>query len=51
MLAQPNWPALVEAFGGTGFAVTAADDLERVLTDALATRGVTLVHVPLGLFG
>ncbi|WP_041790638.1 thiamine pyrophosphate-binding protein [Microlunatus phosphovorus] len=50
VLAQPNWPALAEAFGGTGFAVTAADDLERVLADALATGGVTLVHVPLGLF-
>lgn len=50
VLAQPNWPALAEAFGGTGFAVTASGDLERVLADALGTPGVTLVHVPLGLF-
>jgi 5-guanidino-2-oxopentanoate decarboxylase len=49
-LMQPNWPALVEAFGGTGFSVTSADDLEQVLRKALATRGVTLVHLPLGLF-
>lgn len=49
-LAQPNWPALVEAFGGTGFAVTDEAELEARITEALETPGVTLVHVPLGLF-
>ena len=49
-LAQPNWPKLVEAFGGTGFAVTAEAELEPRLRDALVTPGLTLVHVPLALF-
>ncbi|MGK0721559.1 thiamine pyrophosphate-binding protein [Leucobacter sp. W1478] len=49
-LAQPNWPQLVEAFGGTGFAVREQIELEPRIADALATPGVTLVHVPLALF-
>ncbi|MDA3146961.1 thiamine pyrophosphate-binding protein [Leucobacter sp. UCMA 4100] len=49
-LAQPNWPALVEAFGGKGFAVTTEADLEPVIREAIAVTGVTLVHVPLALF-
>lgn len=49
-LAQPHWPQLVEAFGGTGFAVREESELEPRIADALATPGVTLVHVPLALF-
>lgn len=49
-LAQPNWPQLVEAFGGTGFAVREQSELEPRIAEALATPGVTLVHVPLALF-
>ncbi len=49
-LTQPNWPALVEAFGGTGFEVERSEDLENVLQAALRTSGLTLVHVPLGLY-
>lgn len=50
-LAQPNWPLLVEAFGGTGFSVTHEQELESKIHEALGTKGVTLVHVPLALFG
>ena len=50
VLAQPKWPLLAEALGGTGFAVTSEDELERVIAQALATAGVSLVHVPLALF-
>lgn len=49
-LSQPNWPLLAEAFGGTGFAVSKADELEQTIREAIATPGVTLVHVPTGLF-
>ncbi len=49
-LSQPDWPRLIEAFGGTGFAVTAPEQLEDTIREAVATTGVTLVHVPLGLF-
>lgn len=50
VLAQPNWPLLVDAFGGTGFAVTETDELEEVLQQAIQTPGVALVHVPMNLF-
>lgn len=50
VLAQPDWPLLAQAFGGTGFAVTREDALESTIQEALATPGATLVHVPLGLF-
>ncbi|WP_241248970.1 thiamine pyrophosphate-binding protein [Agrococcus sp. KRD186] len=50
-LTQPDWAALVDAFGGTGFRVTDAEELEAVVVRAIAHPGVTLVHVPFGLFG
>lgn len=50
VLDQPNWPMLVEAFGGTGFAVSDAAELETQIQRAIAHRGVSLVHVPLALF-
>ena len=49
-LAQPNWPALADAFGGTGFAVASEAALESTILRALNTSGLTLVHVPLSLF-
>lgn len=49
-LCQPDWPMLAAAFGGKGFAVTDAAELEECIAAALATRGVSLVHVPLALF-
>lgn len=50
VLSQPDWPKLAEAFGGTGFSVRHADELEAVIKQALEHSGVTLVHVPLALF-
>lgn len=49
-LAQPDWPRLVDAFGGTGFAVRDERELEDRIAEALRTPGLTLVHVPLALF-
>lgn len=49
-LSQPDWPKLVEAFGGTGFAVRAEAELEDQIRNAIAHPGVALVHVPLALF-
>lgn len=49
-LSQPDWPLVAQAFGGTGFAVTDPAQLETTIREAVATRGATLVHVPLGLF-
>ena len=49
-LSQPRWPALAEAFGGRGFAVSSAEQLEARVAEAIACTGVTLVHVPMHLF-
>ncbi|MDJ1370202.1 thiamine pyrophosphate-binding protein [Gulosibacter molinativorax] len=49
-LSQPDWPLVAEAFGGSGFAVTDPVDLEDTIREAVARKGVTLVHVPLDLF-
>jgi len=49
-LAQPDWPALVDAFGGRGRRVAAATELGDVVQQAIAAGGVNLVHVPMGLF-
>ncbi|MFT3874198.1 MAG: thiamine pyrophosphate-binding protein [Nocardioides sp.] len=49
-LAQPDWAALMDAFGGRGLRVPRAEDLEAVLAEAISAPGVNLVHVPLGLF-
>lgn len=46
-LAQPDWAALATAFGGTGFEATTDERLESVIREAVATKGVTLVHVAL----
>ena len=48
-LSQPNWPLLADALGGTGFAVTDPAQLEAMIASAIATPGVSLVHVPLSL--
>ncbi|MDN4613841.1 thiamine pyrophosphate-binding protein [Leifsonia sp. F6_8S_P_1B] len=49
-LFQPDWPRLAEAFGGTGHAVTAADEVTQTVAAAIREPGVSLVHVPLGVF-
>lgn len=49
-LRQPEWPLLARAFGGTGFTVAEAPQLEATVARAVSTPGVCLVHVPMGLF-
>lgn len=49
-LDQPDWPALVTAFGGSGASVRVADDLPGALRAAIDAGGVHLLHVPLSLF-
>lgn len=50
-LSQPDWPLLAQALGATGFAVTEAAELEAVVERAVSARGVSLVHVPMRVFG
>jgi acetolactate synthase-1/2/3 large subunit len=49
-LAQPDWAALADAFGGRGWRVESVADLDSVIRQAIGTRGVNLVHVPAALF-
>jgi acetolactate synthase-1/2/3 large subunit len=49
-LAQPDWAALADAFGGRGWRIGAIDELDAVLRQAMSAAGVNLVHVPAGLF-
>jgi acetolactate synthase-1/2/3 large subunit len=49
-LAQPDWAALADAFGGRGWRVGAIDDLDVVLRRAMSAGGVNLVHVPAHVF-
>jgi len=49
-LDQPDWAALVTAFGGTGTSIRAAADLPEALQEAIGAGGVHLLHVPLSLF-
>ena len=49
-LAQPDWAALASAFGGTGHTLESAADFAPTLRKALNSRGLQLLHVPVGLF-
>ncbi|MPV89622.1 thiamine pyrophosphate-binding protein [Georgenia ruanii] len=49
-LTQPDWAALATAFGGTGHAVTSADELAPALAAALRRGGLHLLHVPVHHF-
>lgn len=44
-LAQPDWPALATAFGGTGCTVANADELAEAVRDAVANGGLQLIHL------
>ncbi|WEG08812.1 thiamine pyrophosphate-binding protein [Microbacterium horticulturae] len=44
-LVQPDWPALANAFGATGTAVSAAGDVVGAVQAAVAAGGVQLVHI------
>ena len=45
-LAQPDWPALVNAFGGTGVGITSLDELPAAVDAAVEAGGLQLIHVP-----
>lgn len=45
-LAQPNWPALAEAFGGRGSEITELSQLPAAVDAAVSTGGVQLIHIP-----
>lgn len=48
-LVQPDWPMLATAFGGTGRRITDARELAPTLRDAIAAKGLQLLHVPMAL--
>ncbi len=49
-LVQPDWAALATAFGGAGHTLERAADFAPTLRNALNSRGLQLLHVPVGLF-
>ncbi|WP_028661060.1 thiamine pyrophosphate-binding protein [Nocardioides insulae] len=49
-LVQPDWAALVEAFGGTGVRVRSRADLGPQLRSALEAGGLWLLHVSVALY-
>jgi acetolactate synthase-1/2/3 large subunit len=44
-LTQPDWVRLAEGFGLTAFSVESLDDLGGVVTNALAVKGPSLIHL------
>ncbi|HKT57693.1 MAG TPA: thiamine pyrophosphate-dependent enzyme, partial [Microbacterium sp.] len=49
-LAQPDWAALADAFGGRGWRVSSVSELGDVVRQAVDAGGVNLVHLPADLF-
>lgn len=45
-LAQPDWAALADAFGGTGRRVESAAELAEAVSAAVAAGGLQLIHLP-----
>ena len=45
-LVQPDWAALVTAFGGTGVSIDSIDQIDQAVEQAVAAGGVQLIHVP-----
>lgn len=45
-LTQPDWPALVQAFGGTGVTITDVSQLQAAVQTAVAAGGLQLIHIP-----
>lgn len=45
-LAQPDWPALAAAFGGTGVSITELSQLPGAVKAAVTDGGLQLIHVP-----
>lgn len=48
-LAQPDWPALVQAFGGTGAGITELSQLPAAVDAAVAAGGLQLIHIPFAI--
>ena len=49
-LAQPNWAAVADAFGGTGRKVTTATELAEAVSAAVAAGGLQLIHIDQATF-
>jgi acetolactate synthase-1/2/3 large subunit len=49
-LAQPDWPALAAAFGGSGHRAASAPELAAAVDAALASGGLQLIHVDQATF-
>jgi 5-guanidino-2-oxopentanoate decarboxylase len=49
-LAQPDWAALADAFGGRGHRVADRAEVGDTIARALATPGLDLVHIPLAVY-
>ncbi|MGH1550159.1 thiamine pyrophosphate-binding protein [Leifsonia poae] len=49
-LAQPDWVALAEAFGGTGRRAASAPELADAIAAAVGAGGLQLIHVPQSAF-
>ena len=45
-LVQPDWPALVQAFGGAGVRITELSELSAAVDTAVAGGGLQLIHIP-----
>jgi len=45
-LAQPDWAALADAFGGTGRRARSTGELAEAVSAALAAGGLQLIHLP-----
>ncbi|MGC5076623.1 thiamine pyrophosphate-dependent enzyme [Agrococcus sp. DT81.2] len=50
-LHQPDWPALARAFGASGTSVADASAVPGAVAAAVAEPGVSLLHIPLSIFG
>lgn len=49
-LAQPNWAAVADAFGGTGRRANSASELASAVTAAVAAGGLQLIHIDQATF-
>ncbi|WP_314148913.1 thiamine pyrophosphate-dependent enzyme [uncultured Leifsonia sp.] len=49
-LAQPDWAALAEAFGGTGHRASSAEELAAAVAAAADAGGLHVVHLPQSAF-
>lgn len=49
-LAQPDWAALADAFGGTGHRVASATELTAAVATAGAAGGLHVIHLPQSRF-